>query len=99
MGMGIIAWIVVGAIAGFIATVPGRGYRFIPTFSNLGWDDGPDAGERSEPRATERRSRDTASGDHLGRCAPGQMTSRHDNALSSGHRVLTSTGPSPVLRV
>ena len=33
----------------FIATVPGRGYRFIPTFSNLGWDDGPDAGERSEP--------------------------------------------------
>jgi len=24
----------------FIATVPGRGYRFIPTFSNLGWDDG-----------------------------------------------------------
>ena len=24
----------------FIATVPGRGYRFVPTFSNLGWDDG-----------------------------------------------------------
>ena len=22
----------------FIATVPGRGYRFIPTFSNAGWD-------------------------------------------------------------
>src|SRR5450759_4974273 len=22
----------------FIATVPGRGYRFIPTFSNQGWD-------------------------------------------------------------
>ncbi len=22
----------------FIATVPGRGYRFIPTFSNSGWD-------------------------------------------------------------
>ena len=21
----------------FIATVPGKGYRFIPTFSNLGW--------------------------------------------------------------
>ena len=21
----------------FIATVPGQGYRFIPTFSNLGW--------------------------------------------------------------
>ena len=28
----------------FIATVPGRGYRFIPTFSNLGWD-----GESLEP--------------------------------------------------
>ena len=27
----------------FIATVPGQGYRFIPTFSNAGWDggDGP----------------------------------------------------------
>lgn len=25
----------------FIATVPGKGYRFIPTFSNAGWD-GPD---------------------------------------------------------
>ncbi|HVA73449.1 MAG TPA: helix-turn-helix domain-containing protein, partial [Acidimicrobiales bacterium] len=24
----------------FIATVPGKGYRFIPTFSNLGWDAG-----------------------------------------------------------
>jgi two-component system alkaline phosphatase synthesis response regulator PhoP len=24
----------------FIATVPGRGYRFIPTFSNQGWDAG-----------------------------------------------------------
>ena len=24
----------------FIATVPGEGYRFIPTFSNLGWDRG-----------------------------------------------------------
>ena len=22
----------------FIATVPGRGYRFMPTFSNTGWD-------------------------------------------------------------
>ena len=26
----------------FIATVPGKGYRFIPTFSNLGWDGGQD---------------------------------------------------------
>lgn len=25
----------------FIATVPGRGYRFIPTFSNQGWVQGP----------------------------------------------------------
>jgi DNA-binding winged helix-turn-helix (wHTH) protein len=22
----------------FIATVPGHGYRFVPTFSNQGWD-------------------------------------------------------------
>jgi DNA-binding response OmpR family regulator len=27
----------------FIATVPGRGYRFIPTFSNSGWDGGSDS--------------------------------------------------------
>lgn len=26
----------------FIATEPGRGYRFIPTFTNLGWDPGPE---------------------------------------------------------
>ena len=26
----------------FIATVPGEGYRFIPTFSNQGWDGGRD---------------------------------------------------------
>ncbi len=32
----------------FIATVPGQGYRFIPTFSNLGWDGGP--ATRQEPR-------------------------------------------------
>jgi two-component system, OmpR family, alkaline phosphatase synthesis response regulator PhoP len=29
----------------FIATVPGQGYRFIPTFSNLGWDGRPVEGE------------------------------------------------------
>jgi DNA-binding response OmpR family regulator len=29
----------------FIATVPGKGYRFIPTFSNLGWGGGPLEGE------------------------------------------------------
>ena len=29
----------------FIATVPGQGYRFIPTFSNQGWDGGSDQGE------------------------------------------------------
>ena len=30
----------------FIATVPGRGYRFIPTFSNQGWDGGQGSGEK-----------------------------------------------------
>jgi len=30
----------------FIATVPGKGYRFIPTFSNTGWSEGSPAGER-----------------------------------------------------
>jgi DNA-binding response OmpR family regulator len=29
----------------FIATVPGRGYRFIPTFSNQGWADSSDPDE------------------------------------------------------
>ena len=29
----------------FIATVPGQGYRFLPTFSNAGWDSGPVEGE------------------------------------------------------
>jgi DNA-binding response OmpR family regulator len=33
----------------FIATVPGQGYRFIPTFSNLGWD-GQDSGEHPGER-------------------------------------------------
>jgi DNA-binding response OmpR family regulator len=32
----------------FIATVPGAGYRFVPTFSNLGWDGGLNPGERRE---------------------------------------------------
>ena len=31
----------------FIATVPGKGYRFIPTFSNMGWDGQRAAGERT----------------------------------------------------
>ena len=26
----------------FIATIPGQGYQFIPTFSNKGWDGGPE---------------------------------------------------------
>jgi Response regulators consisting of a CheY-like receiver domain and a winged-helix DNA-binding domain len=30
----------------FIATVSGQGYRFVPTFSNSGWDGGRDADER-----------------------------------------------------
>ena len=29
----------------FIATVVGRGYRFVPTFTNTGWDAGEDAAE------------------------------------------------------
>ena len=35
----------------FIATVPGRGYRFIPTFSNLGWDGGLSAGDVESDRS------------------------------------------------
>jgi DNA-binding response OmpR family regulator len=31
----------------FIATVPGQGYRFIPSFSNRGWNGGPATSERS----------------------------------------------------
>jgi DNA-binding response OmpR family regulator len=31
----------------FIATVPGAGYRFIPTFSNDGWREGADLGDGS----------------------------------------------------
>ncbi len=30
----------------FIATVPGRGYRFIPTFSNTGWAGGMDGSDK-----------------------------------------------------
>ena len=30
----------------FIETVPGRGYRFIPTYSNRGWAEGTDEAER-----------------------------------------------------
>jgi two-component system, OmpR family, alkaline phosphatase synthesis response regulator PhoP len=30
----------------FIATVPGHGYRFIPTFTNEGWSGGQDPGDR-----------------------------------------------------
>jgi DNA-binding response OmpR family regulator len=29
----------------FIATVPGQGYRFVPTFSNTGWDEGLEPAE------------------------------------------------------
>jgi DNA-binding response OmpR family regulator len=32
----------------FIATDPGQGYRFVPTFSNAGWGGGP--GRRKIPR-------------------------------------------------
>lgn len=30
----------------FIATIPGQGYRFVPTFSNQGWDSGGDKNPR-----------------------------------------------------
>ena len=33
----------------FIATVPGQGYRFIPTFSNQGWAGEGDPGHRPQP--------------------------------------------------
>ncbi len=39
----------------FIATVPGRGYRFIPTFSNLGWA-GDEMATRRDDGIAERRS-------------------------------------------
>jgi len=39
----------------FIATVPGVGYRFIPTFSNAGWDEG---GESAEPQRSRPASSD-----------------------------------------
>ena len=32
----------------FIATVPGQGYRFIPTFSNRGWDGAPMSGDQPD---------------------------------------------------
>ena len=35
----------------FIATIPGKGYRFIPTFSNTGWGAAPEAGEHPIERA------------------------------------------------
>ena len=40
----------------FIATVPGRGYRFIPTFSNQGWASGADTGEPSSSRSRDDQS-------------------------------------------
>jgi DNA-binding response OmpR family regulator len=33
----------------FIATVPGEGYRFVPTFSNRGWAGGAESTAESEP--------------------------------------------------
>jgi two-component system KDP operon response regulator KdpE len=35
----------------FIATVPGQGYRFVPTFSNQGWDSGREPDDRRPHRA------------------------------------------------
>jgi len=39
----------------FIATIPGRGYRFIPTFSNRGWDGTPSL---DEPHSADRSDGD-----------------------------------------
>jgi DNA-binding winged helix-turn-helix (wHTH) protein len=38
----------------FIATVPGQGYQFVPTFSNRGWDD-DQAGHRPPPKLVATR--------------------------------------------
>jgi len=38
----------------FIATVPGEGYRFIPTFSSGGWRDGATEAARARPTAESR---------------------------------------------
>jgi DNA-binding winged helix-turn-helix (wHTH) protein len=39
----------------FIATVPGKGYRFIPTFSNVGWDGGQAEDEPTDPLKRQLR--------------------------------------------
>ena len=53
----------------FIATVPGRGYKFIPTFSNTGWV-ANEAGIGHRPSAAPGRIPDPAD------CAP--ESQRHD---------------------
>ena len=69
----------------FIATVPGRGYRFIPTFSNTGWDGeagpGPAAAQLSEP-GRARHEGLAAATPQQERDRPGEMTDRHDAAGS-----------------
>jgi DNA-binding response OmpR family regulator len=40
----------------FIATVPSQGYRFVPTFSNRGWDSGTDGGNQTWQPWTDRRT-------------------------------------------
>jgi DNA-binding response OmpR family regulator len=39
----------------FIATVPGEGYRFIPTFSNTGWDPGGASADGGQPARPDGR--------------------------------------------
>jgi DNA-binding response OmpR family regulator len=41
----------------FIATVPGAGYRFVPTFSNAGWTSGDEPGQEEVAPASTRRRR------------------------------------------
>jgi Transcriptional regulatory protein, C terminal len=69
----------------FIATVPGLGYRFVPTFTNTGWDGELIPGEcpRNEASPDLRDSRGTVggTGEATGACRrPGEMTDLHDAA-------------------
>jgi len=45
----------------FIATVPGKGYRFIPRFSNAGWNGGSSANETKPQLIDDVSSRDPKS--------------------------------------
>jgi DNA-binding response OmpR family regulator len=61
----------------FVATVPGKGYRFIPTFSNEGSSDGSDT---DDPAAAEQTGRPIVPG-RTRRIQPSQL-SRADDRVS-----------------